>query len=220
MTAISCRSPMRADLVVREARIVNEIWDFIAENPMAGVIAAGEIGFWVAIVAGLLARYLLRLKRTSTVLLAATPVIDIVVLVATFIDLSNGAKANFVHGLAAVYLGFSVVFGPAMIRWADVRFAHRFAGGPPSPPKPQGRGKARAEWRDWGKCVLACGIAAGVLLLLILFVGNTEQVAELWGWLPRLGVLTAIWFATGPLWQELSVKDKKNDDRLWVGTRR
>lgn len=200
---------------------MNKIWDFIADNPMAAVIAAGEIGFWVAIVAGLLARYVLRLKRTSIVLLAATPVIDIVVLVATVLDLSGGAKASFVHGLAAVYLGFSVVFGPAMIRWADVRFAHRFAGGPPPPPKPRGREKARAEWREWGKCVLACGLAAGVLLLLILFVGNTEQVAQLWGWLPRLGVVTAIWFVTGPLWQELSPKnDKKNDDRMWEGTRR
>lgn len=207
--------------IAGEAGAVNKIWDFIAENPMAAVIAAGEIGFWVAIGAGLIARYLLRLKRTSIVLLAATPVIDIVVLVATVLDLSNGAKANFVHGLAAVYLGFSVVFGPAMIRWADVRFAHRFAGGPPPPPKLRGRAKVRAEWREWVKCVLACGIAAGVLLLLILFVGNTEQVSQLWGWLPRLGVLTAIWFATGPLWQELSPKkDEKNDDRVPEGTRR
>lgn len=201
---------------------MNKIWDFIAENPMAAVIAGGEIGFWVAIGAGLLARYLLRLKRTSTVLLALTPVIDIVVLVATVLDLQDGAKATFVHGLAAVYLGFSVAFGPSMIRWADVRFAHRFAGGPPPPPKPRGREKARAEWRDWGKCVLASALAAGVLLVLIVMVGDTEQVAALWGWLPRLGVVTAIWFATGPLWQVLSSQDDdhKNDDRISEGARR
>ncbi len=183
---------------------------------MAAAIAAGEIGFWVFIAAGLGARYLLRLNRTSIVLLAATPVIDIFVLVATVFDLSGGAKANFVHGLAAVYLGFSVAFGPAMIRWADVRFAHRFAGGPPPPPKPRGRERVRAEWRDWGKCVLACAIAASVLLLLILFIGNAEQVAPLWSWLPRLGVVTAIWFATGPLWQELS----PNKERVSEGTGR
>ncbi|RSN62914.1 hypothetical protein DMH01_09820 [Amycolatopsis sp. WAC 04182] len=195
---------------------MNKIWDFIAENPMAAVVAGGEIGFWVAIVAGLAARYLLKLKRTSAVLLLLTPVIDLVVLVATVIDLRNGATANFVHGLAAVYLGFSVVFGHSMIKWADVRFAHRFAGGPPPPPKPRGREKLRAEWRDWVKCVLACGLAAGVLLLLIFMVGDTEQVEPLWGWLPRLGVVTAIWFATGPLWQELSPKD----ERVKEGARR
>ncbi len=199
-----------------EAYPVNKIWDFIAENPMAAVVAGGEIGFWVAIVAGLVARYLLKLKRTSVLLLLLTPVIDLVVLVATVIDLRNGATANFVHGLAAVYLGFSVVFGHSMIKWADARFAHRFAGGPPPPPKPTGRAKLRAEWRDWFKCVLACGLAAGVLLLLIFMVGDTEQVAPLWDWLPRMGVVTAIWFATGPLWQEFS----KNDDRVKEGARR
>ncbi|MFD9960860.1 hypothetical protein [Amycolatopsis sp. NPDC058986] len=182
---------------------MNDIGKFFADNPMAAVIAAGEIAFWVFIVAGLVARYPLRLKRTGGVLLAMTPVIDVVVLVLTVVDLAGGAKANFVHGLAAVYLGFSVVFGPGMIRWADVRFAHRFAGGPPPPPKPAGRERARKEWRDWGKCVLASAIAAVLLLAAILVIGTPEQVAPLWGWLPRLGVLTAIWFATGPLWQEI-----------------
>lgn len=208
MTMISCRSPTRPRPLARQTRLVNEIWDFIAENPMAAVIAGGEIGFWVAILAGLVARYPLKLKRTGVALLLLTPVIDIVVLVATVVDLRNGATANFVHGIAAVYLGFSVVFGHSMIKWADVRFAHRFAGGPPPPPKPRGRDKLRAEWRDWFKCVLACGLAAGVLLLLIVMVGGTAQVDPLWGWLPRLGVVTAIWFATGPLWQELSPKDR------------
>ncbi|WP_424326067.1 hypothetical protein [Gordonia sp. (in: high G+C Gram-positive bacteria)] len=32
--------------------------------------------------------------------------------------------------LARLYLGVTVVFGPRLIRWADARFAHRFAGGP------------------------------------------------------------------------------------------
>ncbi|WP_082857581.1 hypothetical protein [Amycolatopsis regifaucium] len=198
---------------------MNKIWDFIEQNPMAAVIAGGEIGFWVAIVAGLVARYLLKLRRTSVVLLLLTPVIDLVVLGATVLDLRDGGKATFVHGLAAVYLGFSVVFGHSMIKWADVRFAHRFAGGPPPPPKPRGREKARAEWRDWGKCVLACALAAVVLLGLIFVIGDTEQVSQLWGWLPRLGVVTAIWFATGPLWQELSPKDR-DDERVTDGMRR
>ena len=139
---------------------MNEIGKFLAENPMAAVIAAGEIGFWVFIVAGLAVRYALHARRASVVLLAMVPVVDVVVLVATVIDLAGGAKANFTHGLAAVYLGFSVVFGPSMVRWADARFAHRFAGGPPPPPKRYGREKLRHEWREFGKCVLACGLAA------------------------------------------------------------
>lgn len=177
--------------------------DFLAANPMAIVIAAGEVGFWVLIGTGLFARYVLRLRRTSTVLLAATPVLDLGVLIAAMLDLSGGGQANGVHGLAAVYLGFSVAFGPRMIRWADARFAYHFAGGPPpeGPPK-HGTEKVRHEWREWGRCVLGCGLAAAVLLILIFIVGSPEQTRPLWtsgGWLPRLGIVTAVWFAVGPL---------------------
>ncbi|MEV4142402.1 hypothetical protein AB0J40_01975 [Amycolatopsis sp. NPDC049691] len=202
---------------------MNEIGKFLAENPAAAVVAAGEIGFWVLIAAGLTVRYVLRARRASVLLLAMVPLIDVVVLVATALDLAGGAKANFTHGLAAVYLGFSVVFGPGMVRWADARFAHRFAvgfrgvpggeapgpgrspgchSGPP--PKRQGREKARHEWREFGKCLLACGLAAVALLAAIFAIGTPEQVAPLWDWFPRLGTVAAIWFVTGPLWQELA----------------
>ncbi|MGW3997095.1 hypothetical protein ACWEF6_26720 [Amycolatopsis sp. NPDC004772] len=182
---------------------MDEIGKFFAENPMAAVIAAGEIGFWVFIAAGLAVRYVLRLRRASAVVLALVPLVDVVVLVATVLDLSAGGKPGFTHGLAAVYLGFSVVFGPSMVRWADERFAHRFAGGPPPPPKRQGRARARHEWREWGKCLLACGLAAAALLAAIFAIGEPERVAPLWGWLPRLGTVSAIWLFAGPVWEEL-----------------
>ena len=51
-------------------------------------------------------------------------------LVATVIDLGQGATADFTHRLAAASIGVSVAFGHSMIRWGDQRFAHRFAGGP------------------------------------------------------------------------------------------
>jgi hypothetical protein len=191
---------------------VDKIWTYISDNPMAAVIAAGEIGFWVFIVAGLVARYLLRLKRTSVVLLALTPVADLMVLVATVVDLSRGETATFVHGLAAIYLGFSIAFGPRMVRWADARFAHRFAGGPaPVKPAKGSREKQRQEWREWGRCVIAAVIASVVLLGLILLVGAPERTAALWGWFPRMGVVVVLWFATGPLWQLMSTKDKKRE---------
>jgi len=194
---------------------VQKIAEFIAAHPMAAVIAAGEIGFWVCILAGLISRYVLRMRRTSTALLAATPLIDLMVLIATMVDLSHGAQASLVHGLAAVYLGFSVVFGPAMIRWADVRFAHRFAGGPaPRKPYSNRHERLRYEWREWGKCLLACGIAAAVMLVLIFAVGTPEQTRPLWadgGWLPKLGLVVVIWFAVGPLWASLSGRSAGED---------
>lgn len=186
---------------------VNRIFDFLAENPMAVVIVAGEVAFWVFIVAGLVSRYLLRMRRTSTVLLAATPVVDLAVLIATMIDLSGGGRAGWTHGLAAVYLGFSVAFGPRMIRWEDAHFAYRFANGPqPAKPPKSGRARLRHEWREWLRCVLGAAIAAAVLLVLIFVVGSPAQTEELWkpsGWLPRIGIITAIWFAVGPLWAML-----------------
>jgi len=187
---------------------VEEIGKFFAENPMAAVIAAGEIGFWVFIAAGLAVRYVLRLRRVSAVVLAMVPLVDVVVLVATVLDLSGGGKPGFTHGLAAVYLGFSVVFGPSMVRWADERFAHRFAGGPPPPPKREGAEKLRHEWREWGKCLLACGLAAVALLAAIFAIGESDRVAPLWGWFPRLGLASVVWLVTGPVWALFGTKEE------------
>lgn len=180
---------------------MDDVLHLLSENPMAAVIAAGEIGFWVCIVAGLVTRYLLRLRRTSIVLLAATPMVDLVVLIATMIDLSGGGDATTVHGLAAIYLGFSVVFGPSLIRWADRRFAHWFAGGPAPLKLPKhGPVRVRHEWREWGKCLLAGAIAATVMLVLIFVVSTPEQTRALWAnQLPFLGTVTGLWLAAGPL---------------------
>ena len=118
---------------------------------IVAVIVACEIGFWAVLAAGLVTRYVLRRRRVSAVLLAAVPAVDLVLLAATVADLRAGAAPRVEHGLAAVYLGFSVAFGPAMVRWADVRFAHRWAGGPAPAPKPPGGTpeRVRLEWRDW-----------------------------------------------------------------------
>ena len=101
------------------------------------LIIACEIMFWVFIAAGLAARYLLRRKTLGAALLICAPLVDVVLLVATALDLRGGGEANFTHGLAAAYIGFSVAFGHSLISWADARFAYRFAGGPApvAPPK-------------------------------------------------------------------------------------
>jgi hypothetical protein len=179
---------------------------------IVALIVASEVGFWVLLGAGLLARYLLRLRRLSVVLLLGSPVLDLVLLVATTVDLRRGGTAGPMHGLAAIYLGFSVMFGHAMIRWADQRFAHRFAGGPPpwKPPK-GGWARARYEWREWGKAIVACGIAAALLGAGILMVGEAERAAGLVAWLQRMPVVLVIWFAVGPAWATLFPGRAKED---------
>ena len=161
---------------------------------LIAIIVACEIGFWVVLGAGLVARYLLGRRRLGGVLLTLVPFVDLVLLVATVIDLSNGATAGFQHGLAAAYIGFSVAFGPSMIRWADQRFAHRFAGGPaPWRPPKGGRARARYEWREFGKALVAWTVSCGLLAAAIAIVGDADRTEELLGWIVRLTLILGIW---------------------------
>ncbi|WP_353682039.1 hypothetical protein [Thermobacillus sp.] len=90
---------------------------------IAAMIIACEIGFWLFVLAGLACRYLIGKRRLGGVLLASTILVDVALLIFTTIDIRNGATAGFFHGLAAVYIGVSIVFGKQMIRWADGKFA-------------------------------------------------------------------------------------------------
>ena len=167
-----------------------------------GIIVACEIGFWVLIILGLVARYLLARPRLGVVLLAMTPVVDLILLVAAGIDLRGGGDATFAHALAAIYLGFSVAYGHRMIRWADVRFAHRFADGP-APVKLHGRDYAAACWRDVPRTALALGIAAGVLWLLTLVAAEGADLEALVGTYRILGIILAIeliWAVSYTIW--------------------
>ncbi|MWV48716.1 hypothetical protein GRS96_05410 [Rathayibacter sp. VKM Ac-2803] len=155
------------------------------------IVIACEIGFWVVIALGLIARYALRWKRTGAVLLALTPVVDVVLLFATAIDLHNGATASFAHSLSAVYLGFSIAYGHALVRAADLRFAHRFAGGP-APQKLSGSAHARSCWKDLARTTLAAAIAAGVVLLLGAIAGDPARTGALEGVFPILLLVVAI----------------------------
>ena len=94
---------------------------FFAENPIAAVIVGCEIGLWVLLGLGMVMRYLVRLRRTSTAVLAGIPLLDVVLVIATAIDLHRGADVGLVHVLAGFYLGSSLAFGPTIVRWADVR---------------------------------------------------------------------------------------------------
>jgi hypothetical protein len=193
---------------------MNPVIDFIAENPLLVVIAAGEAGFWVLLGAGLTARYLLRARRLGALLLASTVLVDLTVLVATVFDLAGGEVANWSHGLAALYIGVSVAFGRDMIHWADQRFAHRFAGGPPPDRRPRhGRAWVRYEWLQWIKFALAWAIACGLMLGMIELVDAPERTEQLWGWMGRLTVALVVWFVGWPLWASLSEQTRDGAPR-------
>jgi len=150
------------------------------------LIIACEVGFWVLLLAGLAARYLMRARTLSTVLLVCTPLVDVALLAASVVDLRRGAQPTGAHGLAAIYIGVSVAFGSQLVSWADQRFAHRFAGGP-APVRPPKHGPAHAarERRMWLRHLLAYVVAAAVLGLFTLLVGDYGGLAPLWS--PMVG---------------------------------
>ncbi|ARJ05118.1 hypothetical protein GCM10010988_01680 [Cnuibacter physcomitrellae] len=165
-------------------------------------IVACETGFWLAVLAGLGARYVLRRRRLGAALLIAAPVIDAVLLTLVTVDLLGGGTASWHHGLAALYIGISVAYGHRMIAWADARVAH-LVDKVPLPPKLTGWAYTRACWRDVARTMLAAAIAGGILLALVWLVGDPERTSELDGLFPVLGFLVAIdalWAISYTIW--------------------
>lgn len=170
-------------------------------SPILAVIISCEIGFWVLVFGGLSLRYLLRLHRISMIVLASVPVLDVLLLAAVAFDIRQGGAVEAVHRFAGIYLGVTVAFGHSAIRWADVRFAHRFADGPPPPRHPKkGPVAFRRQLVMFGQWLCAAGISAVAVIGLSLTVADDAQASALYGVFPTLGVITAIWLLTGPVW--------------------
>ncbi|MFF7457745.1 hypothetical protein [Kitasatospora sp. NPDC008115] len=156
------------------------------------LILAAEAAFWVVLALGLATRYLLRWREVSTVLLVGLPVIDLALFLLTFLDLRGGATASWTHALAASYLGFSVGYGPSVVRWADARFLHRFAGGPKPLPAPKyGAARSRYEWVLCRRTLVSVAITFALISALKLFTdASGTGVFDQWYW--KLGIAAAV----------------------------
>ncbi|WP_282702453.1 hypothetical protein [Streptomyces sp. CC219B] len=147
---------------------------------IVGLIIACEVGFWVLLALGLAVRYLLKWRRTSAALLLCEPVLELVLFVATAIDLKNGAEPGWEHGLAALYIGYTVAYGHYTIRWLDGHAAHRLAGAPkPAGPPRYGMPRARHEGRLWLRTVLAAAVACALLQGAVWYVGDDGDISSL-----------------------------------------
>ncbi|GGJ36135.1 hypothetical protein [Streptomyces brasiliensis] len=142
---------------------------------IVALIVACEAGFWVLLALGLAVRYLLNRRRTSVVLLLCEPLLELVLFAVTTVDLGNGAEPGWEHGLAALYIGFTVAYGPHTVRWLDGHAEHRLAGGPP-PPKPPRHGlpRARHEGRLWLRTALAAAVSGALLQGAVWYVGDGD----------------------------------------------
>ncbi|MFF5936710.1 hypothetical protein [Streptomyces sp. NPDC012508] len=148
------------------------------------LIVICEVGFWVLLAAGLATRYLLKMPRAGLALLLCEPLLEVLLLVVTAIDLKNGAEPSWRHGLAAVYIGYTVGHGHRTVKWLDGHAAHRLGGAPPpvGPPR-YGMARARHEGKVWLGSVTAAAVASGLLLLAIWYVGDAGDTESLKGWI-------------------------------------
>ncbi|MEX0168943.1 hypothetical protein [Streptomyces sp. LMG1-1-1.1] len=148
------------------------------------LIVVCEVGFWVLLAAGLATRYLLRMPRTGMALLLCEPLLEVLLLVVTAVDLKNGADPSWKHGLAALYIGYTVGHGHRTVKWLDGHAAHRFGGAPPPAGPPRyGMARARHEGRVWLGSVVAAAVASGLLLLAIGYVGGDGSTESLRSWI-------------------------------------
>jgi hypothetical protein len=165
---------------------------------LLAVIAACEIGFWVVLAAGLVTRYLLRLRKPGLVLLAAAPLVDVVLLVASVIDIKRGGELNVNHSLAAIFIGVSVGFGHQTLQWADKWAAHYLGGGPrPVKPPKGGPERARRERAGWYRHLLAYVIGVVIMIGLGLLSGDGWNAAlgPAYGWTMILGIDAIVSFS-------------------------
>lgn len=165
-------------------------------------IVVCEVAFWVALLAGLGARYVLQRPRLGAILLILAPVVDAILLVLVAVDLLGGGVASWQHGIAALYIGLSVAYGPRMVAWADQRFAYRFADGP-KPARLTGSAYTLKCWRDVLLTLLVVAIAGAILGALILLVSDQTRTAALSGFFAVLGfilMIDVLWAVSYTLW--------------------
>lgn len=143
------------------------------------LIIACEIGFWMFVLAGLTARYIMKKKKLGTFLLICTPIVDLLLLIATVYDLKKGAIASTIHGISAIYIGVSIAFGHQMVKWADARFHYRFGNGEKPVKIHYGKVHARKQREGWYRHLLSWFIGGGILIGIVLFIHNHSQTEAL-----------------------------------------
>jgi hypothetical protein len=161
---------------------------------VAWMIGACEIAFWIVIVSGLFVRYVFKRNKLGLFLLALTPVIDLILIVITSIDLYRGATATQAHGIAAVYIGVSIAFGKSMIEWTDERFQYYLTKKGPKPKKRFGMDYAKHYVKGWLRHVAAYAIGAVLLAGMIYLIQDPSRTEVLSGMLKTWSLVLGVDF--------------------------
>ncbi|MFE2292794.1 hypothetical protein [Streptomyces sp. NPDC059452] len=160
---------------------------------IALLIVLCEVAFWVLLAAGLALRYVAKKPKLGAAVLLCEPLLEVVLLVVTAVDLKSGAEPDWKHGLAAVYIGFTVGLGHHTIKKVDAWVAHRWFGGPPPVKAPEyGRARAVHEWRSAARWVLAGVTAVALLQAAVWYVGPGGDISTLRMWQQKMGWVIGI----------------------------
>ncbi|OFU53593.1 hypothetical protein HMPREF3120_08155 [Corynebacterium sp. HMSC11D10] len=150
---------------------------------MIAALIIAEVAFWGCLFAGLLMRYTFNQPRLGLWLLAATPVIDLLLLAYAAYDLNASGRADFFHGFSAFYVVFSVVFGRDIIATMDRNFSGKSVA-----PK-----AASEKTAGLTHCVVASVITALVLVGLIVITGKNGSFWLLY-WLIAVVFTPLMWW--------------------------
>lgn len=162
-------------------------------NFIAWMIVVCEIAFWVVILIGLSLRYVFKLKKLGFFFLALTPLIDIILIAITSLDLYRGATATVAHGLAAVYIAVSLAFGKNMIAWMDVRFQRFILKSTTfKQEKLSGIPHAKNYAKGFVRHIIAYVIGYAILASMIFYIGDASRTEALSGILKIWGFILAI----------------------------
>ena len=161
-------------------------------NFIAWTIVACEIGFWIFILLGLIARYVFKREGLGLLLLAMTPVVDLVLLLVTGIDVYRGATATVAHSIAPLYIGVSLVYGKSMIQWSDQRFRYYVKKEGDKPKRLAGMAHAWHSMKGSLKHILAYIIGGALLLLMIYVINDSNKTEALYGTLKLWGIIVVI----------------------------
>lgn len=98
----------------------------------------------------------------------------------SLVDVARGTEPGHSHGLAALYLGFTAAFGPALIRWVDARAAYHYGRRPAAASAASRHCDGRPRVADGVRAVLAAAIAGAVLLTIATVAGTGMPALSEW----------------------------------------
>ena len=161
-------------------------------NFVAWAIVACEVGFWLFILAGLLARYIFNQDKLAIWLFIMVPVLDLLLIIVTGTDLLRGGTVTMAHSIAPLYLAISVIYGKDMINWADERFLYYIKRTGAKPYRRVGMDYAKHSMKGSLKHVIAY-IVGGLMLIGMLYLAQDDKSQDIiWGTLTTWGIVVIV----------------------------